>query len=404
MAWTAFNQQYAAARSDGLSLPLGQLNNKDTSNLAEVVQAAIQAITQNIAMGNLDSPTHPLLKNGPYATELPTQNYYSGITPGTVVPFSIDLLWDGVNANASAMPPGGFPLNFDAYFLNGHFNIDNATVHVIIAEPKLCCYCGDGIVSAECNEQCETTGENATFSSCCVQCQYNPDAVCNEVNLCNPSICDATGTCRDQPVVCSMPDEFLNTTCAYTQCIVGLCVVQCLDSTCCPVLGDNCTEAVCNSNNICEYRLVRECDCSMFNNCIDCVTNNFTSCAHDTASGACFSFNMTQYNLNPRLFYTPGVIVTNNITQINTFCVILAPGSDDNSIIGILIGVIGGTAALVLVGVILWFKVFDGILRPPGGAIGNPGATSGSVQNPLYDNAWHENTNATGKNRDSVQL
>ena len=55
------------------------------------------------------------------------------MVPGTVLPFSIDLLWDGVNANVSSMPPGGFPLNFDAYFLNGHFNIDNATVYVIIA-------------------------------------------------------------------------------------------------------------------------------------------------------------------------------------------------------------------------------------------------------------------------------
>jgi len=272
--------------------------------------------------------------------------------------------------------------------------IDNATVYVILAQPLPCCYCGDGIVSPQCGEQCETTGVNASNPACCSQCLFNPDAVCNEVNLCNPSICNPQGDCQYQPVICSLPAEFSNISCAYVQCIVGLCVVQCLDATCCPSVLDNCTTAICNSNNICEYQLIRQCDCSQFNNCIDCVTNNFTSCAHDTASGACFAFNETVYQLNPRLYYTPGHIVTNNVSEINLYCVIKAPHSSNNAIIGIIVGVLGGAAALVLVGFILWRKVFDNILRPPGGVSGNPGAASGSVQNPLFEEAWHENANA----------
>jgi hypothetical protein len=268
----------------------------DSSNLVQAVTSALQQITQTLTLtvrsgstgapfiNTLDSCQGTGLDSDPPVT--PTcQLVYTNAAPGTVLNYTLNLVWDG---NPSAPQPANISL--DALFPYQGLVFDSAVVEIVVATPSSCGFCGDGIVQPLLGEQCEPLLD---LAGCCDDtCFIRADQPCsNGLNLCANSVCSTTGECLPAGTVAcinNLPDI-----CSFNTCVpaTGECKWQCRDgagisSVCC---DDNnpCTEDFCQGGK-CMHTALAVCDCSVQNDCVSCVRVN-VSCVWDQFVQKCMN-------------------------------------------------------------------------------------------------------------------
>jgi len=304
-----------------------------------------------------------------------------------------------INATATASNAarsgsfGPFPTDFEAYFPLSQYSIDTAHVDIYLAQTSYCGYCGDGIIQTIIGEQCEPSLQAGESIACCSSnCTWIDHALCDDVSLCNPVFCTATGNCTIEPVSCAVLTGTENL-CSFNSCISGVCTVQCFGPTdgnpCCDD-GNNCTVNTCQAG-ICATSLKLECDCAgnpAYNNCFACVTQNATTCGYDTTTGQCVTLNITDLLLNPDKYpHTSNnkTVIAYNQNTANDLC--LAARSPTSKV-GLIVGVVAGAAvlaAIALVCAIFWRRIKEFAVGVWSGSDAPAGTKPAACENPTYE-------------------
>jgi len=278
--------------------------------------------------------------------------------------------------------------------------IDTGLIDVYISPTKYCGFCGDGIITPQIGEQCEPILlEGSVNQTCCnSNCTFAVKALCSNINLCYPVICNTLGYCEEKPVTCQAIVDPTLAVCSFNSCINGQCVKSCFGGTsgnpCCND-SNPCTVDTCRSG-VCTHDLQLVCDCGgnpAFNTCFSCIANKNTTCAWDLQLQSCVNLNLTDLAVHPNRYHIDStgnsVVIVWKASQAKKLCAIAAA---KHSKVGIIVGSIAGGVALIAIIIlcaVFWNRIREIAQRVFGG-VSAVGAQTGSINdNPAYNEHHH---------------
>jgi hypothetical protein len=413
-AWTTMVPLFAGSRAKVTKIEEG------STNLQAVVIEALQTITQTISLVQNTVASGPNIfmdyLHGVAGIQPSDQNPVQA-APGTVLNYTLRLVWDGspvcdaANGITTFCVPQPSVIDLDALFPIQGIVFETGTVEVIVATPRTCGYCGDGVTQPWLGEQCDPQDVSSDNVVCCsTDCFFMVNEPCDLSNLCVPRYCGADGSCQaglDQ-IYCDIASA--QSACAQNVCIpaTGECEWSCTLDLCCDD-GNPCTRDYC-LNGQCYTDEEVLCNCGFQNDCLACISVN-RSCAWDTENGVCVDGK----NLTTVLFYNGTVVFPGDDKSDDTaeeklfrkryaynaasLLVLCAAGGSKSVNIGAIVGAILGAAALCLLAILalafILFRRATGQSPLPGGFFTQDGvafaqdsaiydAAAGNQMNPLF--------------------
>jgi hypothetical protein len=289
----------------------------DSSNLQSAVVNALETVTQTITLvqrilaGSTGSP----FIDYTYGIQgiLADPNNPPQASPGTILNFTVRLVWDGTPACEAGQTtfcvPQPHTIPFDSIFPIQGTTFETGNVDVIVGQPQTCGFCGDRVWQPWLGEQCDPLDPTLVLpdgspNPCCtITCEWGAGVTCDASNLCAPRVCAADGTCITDDQLINNCDSEIRTSndpqglCSTFTCqpFSGECVWACIDGDltglpCCDD-NNNCTIDYCVDGE-CQHRLDPLCDCASQINCGGCVDMNAT-CVWDNLLGLCYTDNIS---------------------------------------------------------------------------------------------------------------